>query len=291
MNAFNNALERTVNFISTIGVADVIDILIVAYLIYQAIKLIRKTNSYNLAKGLIIFVLALWLSALFKLTMINFILRKATELGFIALVVLFQPELRRLLEKLGSRLFSGTHADPGDIEGVIRNTVLAVAEMARQKTGALIVFERDVKVNDVMATGTEIDAEVSDELLKNLFYNKAPLHDGAVVIRDGRIAGAGCVLPLTKSTNLSKDLGMRHRAGLGLSESSDAIVVIVSEETGAISCAIDGMLKRHLSPNMLEQLLKKELTSSEDAVSNSLGGFFRLIFKVKTDEEREEKDS
>ena len=164
--------------------------------------------------------------------------------------------------------------------------MLACTEMSASRTGALIIFERKVKLNDIMSTGTIINSDTTAELLKNLFYNKAPLHDGAVIIRDGRIAAAGCVLPLTKSTNLSKDLGMRHRAGIGLSEQSDAVVVIVSEETGSVSVAIEGMLKRHLTASVFEKLLRSELISDEDESSKrGFANYIKKFFKVKKYEE------
>ena len=266
MTTFTDFLTTVRNYIKTIGVADMFDILIVAFLIYQLIRLIRRNNSMRVARGIILLLVVLWLSGILKLTMINFILRRAVELGLIAILILFQPELRRLLEKIGSSRFQGLFG--GDfsslhMEGAITQTVLACADMSRSHTGALIIFERDNQLTDPISTGTMIDAEVTAELLKNIFFVKAPLHDGAVIIKDGRIAAAGCMLPMSANMNLSRDLGMRHRAGIGMSERSDAVVVIVSEETGAISIAVDGMLKRHLSTETVETLLRKELMPAE----------------------------
>ena len=220
MSTLESIFSRAANYVQTIGIADVVDILIVAFLIFKLIQLIRKTNSYNLAKGLLLFLVVLWLSEVLRLTMISFILRKATEIGVVFLVVLFQPELRHILEKIGSRLTSRSNVADPEVTSAISQTVMACAEMAESRTGALIIFERYVSLQSIIATGTVIDAEVSSELLKNIFYNKAPLHDGAVIVRDGRIAAAGCVLPLSSSMNISKDLGMRHRAGIGMSEQS-----------------------------------------------------------------------
>ena len=258
MEAIANLLNNAVSYIRTIGVSDAIDILIVAYLIYKTIEIVRRTNSKNVARAILV------LSYLFGLTMINYLLRKAMELGLIALVVLFQPELRRLLERVGSSLSTNRSISTPAMETAIAQTVLACTDMSESHTGALIIFQRDVDLGSIVNTGTLVNADVTAELLKNLFYNKAPLHDGAVIIRDARIAAAGCVLPLTKNTNLSKDLGMRHRAGIGLSEESDAVVIIVSEESGAISLAIDGMLKRHLNAAALTQLLHNELFIDEE---------------------------
>ena len=275
------------NYIQTIGIADIVDILIVAFLIYRLILLTRKTNSYNLAKGLLLFLIALWLAEIFELNMISFILRKATELGVVVVVVLFQPELRHILEKVGSRFSSRSNDGDPKITSAITQTVMACSDMSESRTGALIIFERYVSLQSVISTGTVIDAEVSSELLKNIFYNKAPLHDGAVIIRNGRIAAAGCVLPLSSSTTISKDLGMRHRAGIGMSEQSDALVVIVSEETGAISCAVDGTLKRHLKPQAVDRLLRKELTTEtmELEESNFFMKLAKKLFASKTEED------
>lgn len=286
MEALRTALERSLNLLTTMGVADIVDILVVAFLIYKAIWFVRRTNSYNLAKGIIVFLLVMLLADLFGLKMISFALRKTAELGLIALVILFQPELRRVLERMGSSFSKGRGIVGTAMEASITQTVLACKEMSSSKTGALIIFERKVSLNDIMSTGTIINADVTAELIKNIFYNKAPLHDGALIIRDGRMAAAGCVLPLTHSTNLSKDLGMRHRAGIGLSEQSDAVVVIVSEETGAISVAVEGMLKRHMSAATLEKLLRNELIVEEDN-SSGRGVIYNLkkLFKVKKNEE------
>lgn len=286
MEVISSALSWAGNYLATIRISDAVDILIVTFLIYKAIWFVRRTNSYNLAKGLILILVALWLSDIFKLTMINSLLKRAVELGLIALLILFQPELRRVLERMGSSFSSGHAVASSATEQAIAQTVLACTEMSASRTGALIIFERKVKLNDIMSTGTIINSDTTAELLKNLFYNKAPLHDGAVIIRDGRIAAAGCVLPLTKSRNLSKDLGMRHRAGIGLSEQSDAVVVIVSEETGSVSVAIEGMLKRHLTASVFEKLLRSELISDDDESSKrGFANYIKKFFKVKKYEE------
>lgn len=292
MEVFSNGLSRSVNYLSTMGISDFLDIIIVAYLIYKAIGFVRRTNSNNLAKGLVVFLLALWGSDIFSLTMINFLLRKTAELGLIALLILFQPELRRLLERMGSGFASGRSSSGTVMDSAISQTVQACCDMSASKTGALIIFERGVALNSIISTGTVINADTTAELLKNMFFNKAPLHDGAVIIRDGRIAAAGCVLPLTQRTNLSKDLGMRHRAGIGLSEESDAVIIVVSEETGAISAAMDGMLKRHLSGEALDKLLRSELIREEDSTEkhgpiDNIRNFFKVNANVdeKQDEE------
>ena len=291
MEALRTALERSLNLLTTMGVADIIDILVVAYLIYKAIWFVRKTNSYNLAKGIIVFLLVMLLADLFGLKMISFALRKTAELGLIALVILFQPELRRLLERMGSSFTTSRGEIGTEIDSAIAHTVLACTEMSASRTGALIIFERNVKLNEIMSTGTIINADTNAELIKNIFFNKAPLHDGALIIRDGRIASAGCVLPLTKSTNLSKELGMRHRAGIGLSEQSDAVVVSVSEETGSISVAIEGMLKRHLTSSTLERLLRSELIIEDnDRDQRGFKQVLNKLFKGKNNEKDEHNE-
>lgn len=288
MELIRSIMNQALNMLTTIELSDVIDILIVAYLIYKALILIRKTNSTNLARGLFLLLAMFLLSEVFGLNMIRYVLRKAFELGLIALVILFQPELRRLFERMGSSFSSSKAAFSNEIESAIAQTVLACRDMSSSRTGALIIFERKIRLDDIMSTGTIINADATAELIKNVFFNKAPLHDGALIIRNGRLAAAGCVLPLTKSTNLSKELGMRHRAGIGLCEQSDAVVIIVSEETGAISVAIEGMLKRHLSPSTLEKILHNELMDDQDDSSKkSLLGRLAAFFKRKQDEKQE----
>ncbi len=288
MSVISNLTARSLSYLQTMGISDIVDILLVAFLIYKIIEVVRRTNSYNLAKGLLLFLVMLWIAEIFGLTMISFILRKATELGLLVLVILFQPELRHVLERVGSRLTSRNPRAVGEVFSAIDETVTACSDMSESRTGALIVFERNVRLNEIIATGTEINADVSAELLKNIFFVKAPLHDGAVIIRDGRVAAAGCVLPLTSSVNISKDLGMRHRAGIGMSEQSDAVVMIVSEETGAISCAMEGTLKRHLKPQAIEKILRKELTADleEEEKPNFFLRIFRSLFASKSNEEK-----
>ena len=269
--------------VSTMRFSDIVDILIVAYLIYNIIMLIRKTNSFRLARGILLILIALWLSGVLKLTMFNRLLQKTVELGLIALVIIFQPELRRLLERMGSKTFPSFGSKPLEtlgMDNVISQTIAACTQLSSTKTGALIVFERGVTLDEQMRSGMTVNSDVTAELLKNIFYPKAPLHDGAVVIRDGRIAAAGCVLPLTSNTNLSPDLGTRHRAGIGMSEHSDAVVVIVSEETGGISIAVDGMLKRRLSAETFEAILRSELLPEEEQQRRRWDVFVDFVKKL-----------
>lgn len=286
MEQFKTELNRSINYLLTAGIPDIIDMLIIAFLIYKLIGLIRRTNSNRVAKGVVVVVFALWVSDWLNLPVVNFVLQKAVELGLLALVILFQPELRRFLERVGSGsilsfLRGNIHAQAMD--AAITQTVIACSSMSQSKTGALIVFERVNKLSNQINTGTIINADTTAELLKNVFFNKAPLHDGALIIRDGRIAAAGCMLPLSGNPNLSRDLGMRHRAGIGMSEQSDAVIAIVSEETGAISIAIDGMLKRHLTPDTFEKILRNELIVDEQLDTTAGKKLFRFK-KVKKNE-------
>ena len=254
-------------YLLTVQLTDVLDIAIMAFVLYKLLKLVQSTKSASLLKGLCVFMVALFLSWAFELRSIYYLMSRMVDMGILALIILFQPEIRRILEQMGSRRIIAffTHTETGNtLEQTIGQTVLACTEMSHYRTGALIVFEREILLDDMVRSGTVLDAAVSSELLKNIFFVKAPMHDGAVIVRNGRVLGAGCMLPLSKNVNLSRDLGMRHRAGIGMSENSDAVVVIVSEETGSISVAIGGMLKRHLKPETLENLLRNELLPQSD---------------------------
>ena len=272
MAAFFQHFLSMAEYLRLITLSDVIDIAILSYLFYKLLGILQRTNAAKVAKALLFLVIAMWLAYQFNLNAINFILSKAVELGLLALVIIFQPEIRRFLEQIGnnsvsfSRLFR-SDAPVSELEKAIDQTVEAYGEMSRNRVGALMVFERATDLSNVISSGTAFQSSVNCELLKNIFYPKAPLHDGAVIVRRGRIAAAACMLPMSESMNLSKDLGMRHRAGLGMSERSDAVVAIVSEETGAISIVIDGHLRRHLSPETLGRVLRNELLPREDEQS------------------------
>lgn len=256
--------EGLINNVGRATVWDIVDILIVAFLFYKLMRFLRKTNAQKLFQGLALLVATTLLSELMQLKAVSFIMRTVMEVGVLALVIIFQPELRKMLEQFGSqRLFKllglGRGQENKGTDTAILQTVEAVNSLAWTKTGALIIFQREDDLRSIINTGTTINADVNAELLKNLFYNKAPLHDGAVIIANGRIAAAGCILPLSGKQNISKDLGTRHRAGLGQSESFDSLSVIVSEETGGISLAEGGILKQHLAPETLERLLTAKL--------------------------------
>ena len=256
MEKILSVLENIKGYLPLIRLADLLDVAIVAYLVYKLLSLVKSTRAANILKGVAIFLAALWLSSKLNLRVVNYILSHMVEWGVLALIIVFQPEIRRILEQLGSKNIRllrtlAPEKELPELERAIDQTVLACTEMSRTRTG-------------VLRSGTTLDASVSSELLKNIFFVKAPMHDGAVIIRNGRILGAGCMLPLSKNVNLSRDLGMRHRAGIGMSENSDAVVVIVSEETGSISVAIGGMLKRHLQAETLSQLLHNELMPQQE---------------------------
>lgn len=292
MEVIGSALEKATKYLMTIGISDFVDIIIVAYLLYKFIWLARKSNFSNVAKGIVLIIVGLWLSEVLNLTMINYLLRKVLELGLIALLIIFQPELRRLLERLGSTFSNGKALNGTAVNDVITQTVDACMSMSETHTGALIIFERSVSLTHIISNGTIINSDVSAELLKNIFFKNAPLHDGAVIIRNMKIAAAGCVLPLTDRTNLNKELGTRHKAGIGMSEKSDAVVVIVSEETGAVSVAIDGMLKRHLTKESLSRILHTELVKEQNEDDkHDIITHFKNFFKEKNYEEdkRDEK--
>ena len=249
--------------------SDYLDIALVAFLIYKVIPLFKSTSTMRIAGAVTAMVLLSALTGLLHLYTINFILNQLMSVGLLAVVILFQPELRRMLDRLGSTVrlggLFGTSKPAAEMDNVISQTVAACEVMSRERVGALIVFARDARLDEYFKTGSQIDGVVSEQLIRNIFFPKAALHDGAMIIRDGRVAAAGCVLPLSDSSHLSADLGTSHRAGVGMSEASDAVVVIVSEETGTISVAVDGMLKRHLAPQTLERLLYNELCADRDA--------------------------
>ena len=257
-------MELMTNMLRYLRLGDVLDVAIMSFLIYKILGFARSTRAWNLVKGVILFLAALWLSEALELHGMNFILRNLVEWGVLALIILFQPEIRKGLEKAGAQrikwLLPFTRTQPAtEMEAAIMQTVRACESMSESRTGALIVFEREMPLDDMARSGTILDAKVTSELLKNIFFVKAPMHDGALIVRSGRCLAAGCMLPLSGNVNLSRDLGMRHRAGIGMSENADAVVVIVSEETGGISVAIGGMLKRHLKPETLENILRNEL--------------------------------
>ena len=296
METILQTLQQAPEYLRLIKLKDIVDMAIIAFGIYHLFRFVRRSRSGQVVKAIALIMLAMALANLIPLRVIRTLLNSAMELGVIALIILFQPELRRFLEQMGSgkikELFVA-ESYSNDLENAVKETVEAYTALSRDKVGALMVFERRTLLDDVLKTGTALDCQVSAELLKNLFWNKAPLHDGAVIVRNGRIVGAGCMLPLSGNVNLSRDLGMRHRAGIGVSENSDAVVAIVSEETGSISVAINGMLKRHLSPETLERMLRLELmpAAEEDARPTTAVRLISVFKGIKGDNSNGKEDS
>ncbi len=264
--------------------SDYLDIIAVACLFYFLMPLLRSTGTSRIARVVVAVLVVSWLADLLNLHAMSFILNELLTVGLIAIVVLFQPELRRMIDHLSNvqiKKILSPQEENAQMVSVIRHTVRACEEMSKEKIGALIVFARDSMMDEYYKTGTVIDAAASDQLIRNIFFPKAALHDGAMIVQDGRIHAAGCVLPLSYSTRLSADLGTRHKAAVGISEVTDAVAVVVSEETGVISVAVGGMLKRHLAPQTLERLLRTELIHEEKQESKKLGLFQKLQKKDK----------
>ncbi len=281
--------------IKTFTFSDAVDIALVAIIIYGLFKILRQTRAAQLVKGLVILGIAFALSIVFDLTMINVILTGIFEFAVIILVIVFQPELRRALEHLGrsnikkSGILSSITTKSDDVVTVcakaINDVVDASTVFSHSKTGALIVFERETMLNDISDTGTQLNSDTSVALLGNIFFNKAPLHDGACIIREGRILSAGCILPLTDNNRLNSALGTRHRAAIGMSEESDAVIVVVSEETGIISIAVGGRLIRELDRKQLSDKLSELLLPSDSDKQD----LFTVLFKNRKEKDEDEE--
>ena len=257
-------LESLWRFLTLMRITDVIDIAIVAFAIYKGIKIVKETRAQQLVKAIVILLVILWGSTLLRLHTITYILENVMQVGFIALIIIFQPELRRLLEKVGrSKIGNLFGTTPENVDYMVEEVSDAATYLSAHKIGALIVLERGTRIGDIVTTGTRLSADITSALLINIFIPNTPLHDGAVVIGDGRIRAAGCLLPLTQNDSLSRELGTRHRAALGITEVSDAIVVVVSEETGKISLARDGDMVRNLTADTLRRTLYNNLVEAE----------------------------
>lgn len=277
------------NLFSGFGITDVIDILIVSYIIYKVLGFVRSTRAEQLAKGLVFIIIIAFLSNLLNLYITNWIFTGILSVGVIALIVVFQPELRRGLEYLGrGKLARQFTLKQEDIVSNVDHIVDAVEYFAARKEGAIIVIERETALLDIADTGTTIDAKLSTPLLENIFYKGSPLHDGAAILRSDRILAAGCVLPLTQNKNLSKDLGTRHRAGIGISEVSDAVSIIVSEETGIISVATDGKLSRFLDIKTVEKMLLNMYLNDQPEDDTLIAKFKNLLRRKDNASESEE---
>ena len=261
------ALESIWVQIRGIGIMDILDIILVAILIYKLLPVFRSTGTVKIAWVVGVIIVLSWLTDALELHTLSYLFSQVLAVGLLALVVIFQPEIRRMIDHLSNvklKQFLGTAKPEQEMVQVISQTVRACELMSKDRVGALIVFARDNPLDEYFKTGTMIEGRVSEQLLRNIFFPKAALHDGATIVRDGLIMASGCVLPLSESNRLSLDLGTRHRAAVGMSEVSDAVVVVVSEETGTISVAVGGVLKRHLAPQTLERLLRNELCPEEE---------------------------
>ena len=268
------------NIVSSIGIFDILDIAVVAFIIYKILGFIQETRAQQLVKGLLVLLVVFFLSDVLHLYTLNWLLKTFMNIGIIALVVIFQPELRRGLEYVGRNKIVKApfgQVDKAKAKQITDEFVKALTSFSETRTGALIVIEKEVSLTDIAETGTEINGDISAQLLGNIFYEGAPLHDGAVIIRGDKVYAAGCVLPLTENKELNKDLGTRHRAGIGITENSDAITLIVSEETGVISYAVSGKLTRFLDAKMVEKLL---LNLYIPAVSEEASGIGRIVGKL-----------
>lgn len=264
------------SYLNVFRITDLFDIVLVSLAIYWLIKLIKETRAVQLVKGIVVLLIFTQVSDWLNLNIINFILTNTLQLGVLALIVLFQPELRRVLEQIGTTKIGNIFSVDNDnvtIEDTIKEICLGVENMSRQRIGALIVIERKTKVSDVVLTGVELKSKVSSSVLVNIFFPNTPLHDGAVVIRDNKIEAAGCLLPLTQNNSLSTELGTRHRAAIGMSETSDALVIVVSEETGKISLANGGTLTRNFNAETLKKALEKLLLISEEKKQSKFSKF------------------
>lgn len=262
MPYLNEIFEGIKKFFSIFRISDFLDIFLVAFILYKGIKLVRETRAGQLVKGIVILLLTTIICHWLKFNTMSYILRNTMQVGLVALLVVFQPELRRALEKVGRSNLGTLFIDNSeDMEREIYEITDAASYLSREKIGALIVCERGTKLGDIINTGTPLNADLTSSLLVNIFIPNTPLHDGAVVVRDGKIISAACILPLTQNDSLSRELGTRHRAALGVTENSDCAVVIVSEETGKISIAHDGDMTRNLTPDSLKKILTKLLTN------------------------------
>ncbi len=266
------------NSLANISIMSIVDILVVAFIFYKGYMLIKETRAEQLLKGIVFIIILIPISGLLNLTMLNFILNKTLTIGVLSVVIIFQPEIRRALEHLGRSAFEDVHGfeDSEKRNIYVKEIVTAVSNLAETKTGALIVIEQSTGLAEITSTGTILDARISANLLENIFVVNTPLHDGATIIGKNKILASGCVLPLTGNKDINKKLGTRHRAAIGLSEISDSIVIIVSEETGTISLAINGRLTRNYDKEKLRVILLKIMEHREEKKVKTAGKKVKL---------------
>ncbi len=276
--------DVTLNLRNTITWRDAVDVLLMTVIVYGILNVVKQTRALQLLKGVAFFLAAYFLAIVYNLKAVTFLFENVLQIALIALIIVFQPELRRALEQLSRGTFSlsfFTGRSHSEMYTMWYNSIVAVCDsvdaMSKEKTGALIVIQRVTRLGDIVATGTEINAEATGSLLETIFYNGSPLHDGAVVIADGKIKAAGCLLPLTSTSDIGKDMGTRHRAAIGMSEDSDAIVIVVSEETGIVSLAKSGMIIRRLEKASLLKILISDIIPPEEGKKS--GRFFGRFAK------------
>jgi len=289
--AVMDLLQNLIDKMPRMQFTDIVDIIVVAFLIYKLLPIFRSSGTARIAWIVAAVIVVSWLTEVLELYTLNFLLSQLLAVGLIAIVVLFQPELRRMIDHMSNiklKSFLGVSRPEQELIPVINQIVKACEHMSSEKVGALIVIARTNRLEEYFKTGTMIDGQVSEQLIRNVFFPKASLHDGAMIVRDGRVTAAGCVLPLSETSHLSAELGTRHRAAVGISEVSDAVTVVVSEETGAISVAVGGMLKRHLAPRTLERLLRNELCPDDDQKEETL--VVKLRQKLQKKEKGGKKD-
>lgn len=287
--------DTVFQFIRMIQINDIIDILVVSFVFYKAMMLLRETRGEQLVRGIISLFIIMQFSDWLSLNTLYFLLRNTMQVGLLAIIVVFQPELRRALEKMGNTsLKTLTGQENEELQKTVDTIASTCARFSRDRVGALIVFERFTRLGDIIRTGTVLDADISEDLLVTIFNTNIPLHDGAVVIRDNRIHAASCFLPLTTNENLSRELGTRHRSAIGITECSDAVVVVVSEETGKISFGKDGNLTRNLSEETLKKALMKSLENAgpqkKDGIFAAVGNIFTKWKEAHSHDKKEESD-
>lgn len=297
---FENSGENVVNYFLSLQenplklIPVILDIAIVIYVIVKIIKFAKDSRGMQLIKGILFFIIITWLSGILNLRIVHSVLTSILPSGVVALIVIFQPEIRRALEQLGTNKLTNFFGMEKSIETKTREDiykiVIAVCEMAKTKTGALIVIQRDISLSDIIATGIEIDSEISPQLIVNIFVPKTPLHDGAIVIRNNKIAAGACILPLANNADISKELGTRHRAAVGISKESDAIAIVVSEESGKISIAKDGTLIADVKEEALKNILIKNIITNrlEDNKKSKLKGIKKIKEIKETKNNKEE---
>lgn len=272
-------------------IALILDVIVVGFLIYEFVRIAKKSKVWQLVKGIAFLIIITFLSGILKLRILNFIMTSIMTYGVIAMLIIFQPELRRALEQLGSsntfsKIFGIDTSLKARTKEDIYRTVIAVEELAKHKTGALIVFERDIKLQDIIDTGVIMDSEISPQLLCNIFVPNTPLHDGAVIISNNKISSAACILPLADDKDIARELGTRHRAAIGISKESDAIAVVVSEETGKISIAKDGTLIADVKDDALKHILIKYIVTAKFGTEEQEERFLKVKAKIQTQKER-----